>query len=83
MMRRILLTSNYCDLPEMNEISIKCNNKLGFSYCVDTPGFANENLTKPEETKIISGGGGLAKPETIAKCILDDSLVRSPFDAVK
>lgn len=43
----------------------------------DTPGFANENKTKPEETKIISGGGGLAKPETIAKRIFADILVGS------
>lgn len=47
------------------------------SFSTDTPGFANENLTKPEETKIISGGGGLAKPETMAEKILYDSLVRA------
>lgn len=44
-------------------------------YFTDTPGFENENLTKPEETKIISGGAGLAKPEDIAMNILNDSLV--------
>lgn len=43
---------------------------------VDTPGFENENQTKPEETKIISGGGGLAKPEDIAEKIFNDSLVK-------
>lgn len=42
---------------------------------VDTPGFENENKTKPEETKILSSGGGLAKPEVIAEKILQDSLV--------
>ncbi|XP_055325912.1 3-ketodihydrosphingosine reductase-like, partial [Sitodiplosis mosellana] len=40
----------------------------------DTPGFENENRTKPEETKIISGGGGLAKSENMAHKILTDSL---------
>lgn len=44
---------------------------------VDTPGFENENKTKPEETKILSSGGGLAKPEVIAEKILQDSLVIS------
>lgn len=42
----------------------------------DTPGFENENQTKPEETKIISGGGGLTKPEDMADKILTDSLVK-------
>lgn len=42
----------------------------------DTPGFKNENLTKPEETKIISAGGGLARPDTIGSQIVCDSLVR-------
>ena len=44
-------------------------------FHVDTPGFENENRTKPEETKIISEGGGLAKPEDMAEKILTDSLV--------
>lgn len=44
---------------------------------VDTPGFENENKTKPEETKIISASGGLAKPEVVAEKILHDSLVNS------
>lgn len=45
-------------------------------HFLDTPGFENENQTKPEETKIISGGGGLAKPEDMADTILTDSLVK-------
>ncbi|XP_037956221.1 3-ketodihydrosphingosine reductase isoform X2 [Teleopsis dalmanni] len=40
----------------------------------DTPGFENEEKTKPKETKIISGGGGLAQAEQVAKQILDDAL---------
>lgn len=46
---------------------------------LDTPGFENENRTKPEETKIISGGGGLARPDKISEKILNDSLVKK-FD---
>lgn len=41
----------------------------------NTPGFENEEKTKPKETKIISGGGGLAEPHSVAKKILDDALV--------
>ncbi|XP_053948019.1 3-ketodihydrosphingosine reductase [Anastrepha ludens] len=40
----------------------------------DTPGFENEEKTKPKETKIISGGGGLAEPQQVAKRILHDAL---------
>lgn len=43
----------------------------------NTPGFENEEKTKPKETKIISGSGGLAEPEQVAKRILNDALVNS------
>lgn len=46
-----------------------------FIYISDTPGFENENKTKPEETKIISAGAGLAQPTDMAEKILTDSLV--------
>lgn len=41
----------------------------------DTPGFENEEKTKPKETKIISSSGGLANPEQVAKRIMHDALV--------
>lgn len=41
----------------------------------NTPGFELEEKTKPKETKIISGSGGLADPEAVAKQILNDALV--------
>lgn len=47
---------------------------IGF-HLTDTPGLQNENKTKPEETKIISAGAGIAKPEDIADKIMSDSLV--------
>lgn len=41
----------------------------------NTPGFEEEEKSKPRETKIISGGGGLIEPEVMAKGILKDALV--------
>lgn len=41
----------------------------------NTPGFEQEEKSKPRETKIISGGGGLIEPEVMAKAILKDALV--------
>lgn len=41
----------------------------------NTPGFEEEEKSKPRETKIISGGGGLIEPEVMAKAILKDALV--------
>ncbi|KAJ6639717.1 3-ketodihydrosphingosine reductase [Pseudolycoriella hygida] len=45
----------------------------------DTPGFAEEEKTKPKETKIISGSGGLAKPKDVAIQIIDDALNKRFF----
>lgn len=41
----------------------------------NTPGFENEQKSKPKETMIISGSGGLLQPEQVAKQILEDTLV--------
>lgn len=41
-----------------------------------TPGFETENLTKPEETKLISQTSGLFEPVDVAQRLLADSLVR-------
>lgn len=40
----------------------------------DTAGFANEEKSKPQETKDICGSGGLFKPEDVARSILKDAL---------
>lgn len=37
----------------------------------DTPGFAREGLTKPEETKAVSSGGGLMQPDEVARALLE------------
>lgn len=41
----------------------------------DTPGFANEEKSKPLETKLISESGGLHSPERVASQIMNDALV--------
>ena len=41
----------------------------------DTPGYANEEKTKPLETKLISESSGLLPPETVAKHLMKDALV--------
>lgn len=46
---------------------------------VDTPGFANEEKSKPQETKEICGSGGLVKPEVVAEKLLKDALKGSFF----
>lgn len=58
---------------------------LGINVCLalpadtDTPGFANEQKSKPKETQEICGGGGLFKPEVVAKSIFNDALSGSFF----
>lgn len=39
-----------------------------------TPGFVEENKTKPVETRLISEAAGLFMPEQVAKKLLDDAL---------
>jgi hypothetical protein len=41
----------------------------------DTPGFANEEKTKPMETRLISQSSGLVPPEVVAKRLMQDALV--------
>lgn len=42
----------------------------------DTPGYENENKTKPEETSLMSEAGGLLQPEIVADKLLKDALVQ-------
>ncbi|XP_030746188.1 3-ketodihydrosphingosine reductase [Sitophilus oryzae] len=48
----------------------------------DTPGFENENKSKPKETKLMSESGGLYKPEVVAKQLLEDALKGNFFSYV-
>ncbi|VVD03289.1 unnamed protein product [Leptidea sinapis] len=47
---------------------------LAFPPDTDTPGFKNEELTKPKETKLISGSGGLHCPEEVGRKMMYDAL---------
>nr|XP_026489804.1 3-ketodihydrosphingosine reductase [Vanessa tameamea] len=47
---------------------------LAFPPDTDTPGFKNEELTKPKETKLISGSGGLHTPEEVGRKLIRDSM---------
>ncbi|XP_013191564.1 3-ketodihydrosphingosine reductase [Amyelois transitella] len=47
---------------------------LSFPPDTDTPGFQNEELTKPKETKLISSSGGLHSPDDIGKKLIHDSM---------
>ncbi|KAK7114250.1 3-dehydrosphinganine reductase-like [Littorina saxatilis] len=47
---------------------------LAFPPDTDTPGFAEEQKSKPKETRLISESGGLFQPEVVAKSILDDMM---------
>ena len=49
----------------------------------DTPGFAEEEKTKPLETKLISQSAALVQPETVAEKLMDDTLVTSLLTIIK
>lgn len=48
----------------------------------DTPGFENENKSKPKETKIMSESGGLYSAETVAIKLMNDALMQHFFSSV-
>lgn len=50
---------------------------LAFPPDTDTPGFAEEQKSKPKETRLISEAGGLVSPDLVAKKIMDAALKRS------
>lgn len=60
----------------MELVGTKVRLTLSFPPDTDTPGFKNEELTKPKETKLISGSGGLHSPDKIGKQLIHDAMVR-------
>lgn len=48
----------------------------------DTPGFQQENLTKPPETHLISEDGGMAKPQDVGSKMVHDALQPNPPFAI-
>lgn len=55
---------------------------LGLPPDTDTPGFENEEKSKPLETKLISEAGGLYKPEVVAEQLMKDVLNKKFFSTV-
>ena len=49
---------------------------VSFPPDTDTPGYAQENINKPKETMLIAESAGLFQPEYVAKCLIDDAVVR-------
>jgi len=47
---------------------------VSFPPDTETPGFAKENETKPEETRLISESAGLYSPDSVAQACLTDTL---------
>ena len=48
---------------------------VSFPPDTDTPGFADENKDKPEETRLISEDAGLHKADEVGSACLHDTLV--------
>ena len=48
---------------------------MGFPPDTDTPGFAKENVDKPQETLLISESSGLQSPESVAEALMNSTLV--------
>jgi len=47
---------------------------VGFPPDTDTPGFAKENVDKPQETLLISESSGLQSPESVAEALMNSTL---------
>ncbi|GAB0100440.1 3-ketodihydrosphingosine reductase [Sergentomyia squamirostris] len=58
----------------MEASHIGVNVTLALPCDTDTPGFEREELSKPQETKLISSSGGLMKPADVAKRLVNDAL---------
>lgn len=56
--------------------------QVAYPSDTDTPGFAKENLTKPEETRLISETASLMQPEHIGSRMLKAAMSTSPAFAV-
>jgi len=54
------------------------NVQVAFPPDTDTPGFAQEEKTKPPETRIISENAGLAKPDDVANRMVQEAIKRNP-----
>ncbi|XP_077293612.1 3-ketodihydrosphingosine reductase [Arctopsyche grandis] len=66
----------------MEVIGTGVNVTICYPPDTDTPGFEIEEASKPPETKLISGSGGLFSPNVVAKQLISDALSGKPYSAV-
>ncbi|KAL7033997.1 hypothetical protein ACKWTF_007809 [Chironomus riparius] len=64
----------FAEALSMETKHLGINITLSLPADTDTPGFANEQKSKPKITQEICSGGGLFKPEDVGKKLLDDAL---------
>eukprot|EP00977_Amphora_coffeiformis_P020570 scaffold8374_cov175-Amphora_coffeaeformis.AAC.9 len=69
-----VLHMELCDSP----INVCC----AYPPDTDTPGFQEENLTKPAETHLISEAGGLAKPGDVGRKMVQSATQANPPFAI-
>jgi len=72
-------------LAETLQMEVKPYNikvTLAFPPDTDTPGFKEEEKTKPEETRLISETGGLASPEDVASTMVKHILKGKFFSSI-
>lgn len=55
---------------------------LAYPSDTDTPGLEVENLTKPIESKLISEDAGLAKPQDVARTMVQEACKENPNFAI-
>ncbi|XP_076449005.1 3-dehydrosphinganine reductase-like [Babylonia areolata] len=68
-------------LAESLQMEVKPHNiqvTLAFPPDTDTPGFAEEQKSKPRETRLLSESGGLFQPDVVARTIIQD-MVKGRF----
>ena len=65
------LHSELADQPFLNV-------QVAFPPDTDTPGFAEEEKTKPKETRLISETAGLAQPEDVARKMVTEAMKANP-----
>ncbi|CAH0586956.1 unnamed protein product [Chrysodeixis includens] len=63
----------------MELVGTKVRLTVAFPPDTDTPGLKNEDLTKPEETKLISGSAGLHSADDVGKQMIHDALVGKTY----
>ncbi|KAL0880180.1 hypothetical protein ABMA27_002645 [Loxostege sticticalis] len=66
----------------MELVGTNVRQTLVFPPDTDTPGFANEELTKPNETKLISSSGGLHSPDEIGKKLIHDAMSGKTYSVI-